>query len=248
LKTSGAANTSVLTNRWVEVFCDDLLYATNSARLDGNVRANLLNESGSQFALLCGSAKFSFGPSNQVETVLAEKNVVLQEIPGVLQTNLLKKTIRCETLALKRSLKTGLIESIHAETNVVGEQIEKTKSGTELKRISAEVVDLTFSPLTNRVERVVAEKNILAEKIEGIGGTNKTVQATGQKGVYRLTDEEESIELVGEPSAWTDSILLSDAKLVRWNLKTGKIGAIPYKVTPLNSTNKINLPQIPKRP
>lgn len=249
LKASGTTNAAAMTNRWVEIFCNNLLYATNVAQLDGNVRANLLNADGSQIVLLCGLAKILFGPSNQVETVSAQRNVMLQEIPGEsLQTNILKRTITCESLTLKRSVKTGLLESVHAETKVVGEQIEKIRRGDALKRVSADVVDIKFSPTTNQIQSVVAENNVLAEKIERVGGTNKTVQATGQKAVYQLSGEQESVELTGEPTAWTDSILLSEAKLVRWNLKTGKIGAIPYKVTPLNSTNKMNVLRIPKRP
>lgn len=249
LKADATTNASAATNRWVEIFCDNLLYATNVARLNENVRANLLEENGSLMTLLCDTAKISFGPSNQVETVLAERNVVLQEIPpALLRTNFLKKTVTCETLTLQRSVKTGLFESIHAESNVVGEQVEKTASGESLKRISADDMNLIFSPLTNQVESAVAEKNVLVEKIERVDGTNKIVQARGEKAVYQAAVGQESVELTGEPSAWTDSILLSDATVVRWNLKTGKLSAMPYKVTPLNSTNKINFLPTPKRP
>jgi lipopolysaccharide export system protein LptA len=247
LKVGAATNASPATNRWVEIFCDDFLYATNHARLDGNVRANLLDENGSLTTLLCGIAEISFGPNNQVEIVSAEKNVVLQELPGAaLQTNLLKKTITCDVLRVKRSVETGLLESLHAEKNVVGEEIEKTKLGETLKRISAEVVDVKFSPTANQIQNVIAKGSVFAEKIERVGGTNKTVQARGEKAVYQLGNGQESVELLGGPSAWTDSILLSDAKLIRWNLKTGKLGAIPYKVTPLNSTNR-NMLEMLKR-
>jgi lipopolysaccharide export system protein LptA len=247
LKVDVATNASPATNRWVEIFCDNFLYATNHARLDGNVRANLLDENGSLTTLLCGLAEISFGLSNQVETVSAERNVILQELPGAtLQTNLLKKAITCDVLRVKRSVETGLLESLHAEKKVVGEEIEKTKLGETLKRISAEIVDVKFSATTNQIQSVIAKDNVFAEKIERVSGTNKTVQARGEKAVYQWTDEQESVELVGDPSAWTDSILLSDAKLIRWNLKTGKLGAIPYKVTPLNSTNQ-NLLEMLKR-
>lgn len=237
--SANATNVPLATNRWVEIFCDDFLYATNLARLDGNVRANLLEENGSLTTLLCDASRISFGPGNQVESISAEKNVSLQELPGTgVETNLLKKMITCDSLLVKRSVKTGLLESLHAEQNVVGEQVEKTKLGETLKRISAGVVDVKFSPTTNQIQNVIAKENVLAEKIERAGGTNKTIQAHGEKAVYQLSGNTESVELLGDPSAWTDSILLSDAKLIHWDLKTGKLGAIPYKITPLNSTNQ----------
>jgi hypothetical protein len=233
-----ATNAPATTNQFVEIFCNDFSYATNVATFSENVRASLLDESGAQIALLCDFAKVSFGASNQVEMISANKNVSLQQIPNAaLQTNVLKKILTCELLTLNRSIKTGFFESIHAERKVVGEQIERAILGETVKRISAEVVDARFSPTTNQIETVVAQRNVLAEKIEHGTGMNKTVQASGDKAVYRA--REESVELTGTPTARTETMLFSDALVMLWNTKTGKISAMPYRVTPLNLTNNL---------
>ncbi|MEO5803207.1 MAG: LptA/OstA family protein [Verrucomicrobiota bacterium] len=233
---AGAANTATVTNEFIQIFCNEFSYATNTAEFSENVRATLLDENGSQTTLRCDFAKVSFGPGNQVETVFADKNVVLEEIPGpALRTNVLKKTLACELLTVNRSAKTGLLESIHAETKVVGEQIERAALGEVVKRISADVVDAKFSPTTNQIETVVAERNVLIEKIE----PNKSGQASGEKAVYRMSAGQEVVELTGHPSARTETMLFSDALVMLWNLKSGKISAMPYKVTPLNATNNL---------
>ncbi len=255
----------------VEIWSDDFSYRTNLATFREHVRAKTVDTNLSQTLLRCHFLAVSFGASNQVEVVVAKQNVFLQQIVGAAAlSKILERTITGQSVQLNRSPSTGLFESIHARTKVVGEQTERTGTDNRsrrreeadsrhgranppphvggygegqlspsitVKRISAERVDIKFLPTTNQIESIVAEQNVLLEKIEQIGSGRKQIRANGERAVYDSAGD--LAELTGQPSAATDTLLISDATTLRWDLKTGKMSARPYKVTPLNSANAI---------
>ena len=238
VKNLGSTNAAEMAKRLVEVFCEDFSYGTNTANFSKNVRANLSGENDSQTTLLCDFTTLSFGASNQVEKVVANGNVVLQGIPGATtQTNLLKQILTCQSLTLNRSVDTGFMTGLHAEKNVVAEQIEKIRLGERLERISGDFVDVKFQPRSNQVASVTGQGNVVAQKIDRLGDKEKTAQAFGERVTYDAVTE--TMELTGTPSAKMDDMLIYDAVFLRWNLKSGKVSAMPYKVIPLNSTNAL---------
>ena len=237
-KNLGGTNAAEMAKRTVEVFCEDFSYGTNLANFSKNVRANLSGENDSQTTLLCDFTTLSFGASNQLEKVVANGNVVLQEIPGATtQTNLLKQILTCQSLTLHRSIDTGFMTGLHAEKNVVAEQIEKIRLGERLERISGDFVDVKFQPRSNQVASVTGQGNVVAQKIDRLGDKEKIAQAFGERVTYDAVTE--TMELTGTPSAKMDDMLIYDAVFLRWNLKSGKVSAMPYKVIPLNSTNAL---------
>ncbi|MEO6183830.1 MAG: LptA/OstA family protein, partial [Verrucomicrobiota bacterium] len=237
-KKLGSTNAAGTAQRVVDVFCEDFSYATNIANFSKNVRANLSGENDSQTTLLCDFTTLYFGASDQLEKVVANGNVVFQEIPGTVpQTNLLKKILTCQSLTLHRSIDTGFITSVHAEKNVVAEQIDKIRLGERLKRISGEFVDVKFQERSNQVASVTGHGNMVAQKIDRLGDKENTAQAFGERVAYDAVTE--TVELTGTPSAKMDDMLIYDATFLRWNLKSGKVSAMPYKVIPLNSTNAL---------
>ncbi len=237
-KHLGTTNTAALGERFIEVFCEDFNYGTNTANFSRNVRANLPGENDAQTALLCDFTTLSFGASNQLERVVANGNVVLQDLPGTaVKTNVLKKIVTCQSLTLNRSVETGFLTSVHAEKNVVAEQIERIPRGERVERISGEFVDVAFQPRTNQVSSVTGHGNMIAQKIDRIGDQEKVARAFGDRVAYDAVAE--TMELTGKPSATMDDMLIYDATFLRWNLKTGKVSANPYKIIPLNSTNAL---------
>ncbi len=240
-KTLGAHGTNTIpanTNQFVEIFADDFYYATNLATFRENVHGKMLDATLAQTSLDCGYLQILFSPSNQVQNVTARKSVFLQQIPALAApSKILKKTVACEALTLNRSVETGFLKSIHATTNVVGEQIEQLASGEGLKRISAQDVSINFLPATNQIGSIVANEKVLAEKIEHAHGKVKFSQAQGELALYDSFAE--SLELTGKPTARIDNLFFNEATIFRWNLKTGKISANPYRVTTLSSTNNL---------
>ena len=247
---SGAGtNAPTFTNQIVEVFADDFAYVTNLAIFRENVRAKTEDANGSKTTLLCSFLDISFGPSNQVQRVVANKNVFLRQILGPsASSRVLEKSIACDLMMLNRSPQTGLLEKIHAENKVIGEQIEREKSGIRVQRILAEIVDVKFLAATNQIESIIAQNNVMAERILKTDVGEKSAQARGERAAYSAS--EDVVELTGKPSITAENVLFHEATLLRWNLKTGKISGsrTPYKVTPLNSTNKLNSIRIPKKP
>ena len=239
--SSSGTNSLLTTNQIVDVFSDDFFYMTNVATFRGNVSAKTTDANLSKTTLLCNFLRISFGLSNQVESVFAQKNVFLRQIPGTaLPSKILEKNIACDLMILNRSPKSGLLENIHAEIKVVGEQIERTALGQRVNRISGELVDVTFSSTTNQIESIVAQNNVVAKKIERIdGGAEKSSQANGERAVYDAVGE--IVELTGKPTVISENILFHEATNLRWNMKTGKISAMgtPFKITPLSPTNSL---------
>ncbi|MEO6034904.1 MAG: LptA/OstA family protein, partial [Verrucomicrobiota bacterium] len=247
---SGAdTNSAGLTNQFVEVFADDFTYATNVARFRDNIRAKTEDANGSKSTLVCNFLNITFGPSNQVEKVVASDKVFLKQIIGAAaQSRVLEKSIACDLLVLNRSPQTGFVQKIHAEKNVVGEQAEREESGQLRKKISAETVDVKFFPSTNQIESIIAERNVVADRIVKTDAGEKSAQATGARASYSAAID--VVELTGKPTVTAEEVLLHEANVLRWNLKTGKISGsnTPYKVTPLNSTNRLGAIRFPKKP
>ena len=79
---ASATNSLAGVNQVVEVWSDDFSYRTNMATFRENVRAKTVDANLSQTLLRCNFLEVSFGASNQVKTVLAKKNVFLQQILG----------------------------------------------------------------------------------------------------------------------------------------------------------------------
>ena len=149
----------------MEIFADNFSYTTNLAIFRGNVRAKALDSNLSKTSLDAGTLRIGFGESNQVETVAALQNVVLVQIPcEAARTDILKKSLMCESLTLHRSVETGWLESIHAETKVVGQQLKALANGDSAQRISAEAVTIKFLPATNQVGNIVAETKCFCRK------------------------------------------------------------------------------------
>ncbi len=237
-RNAGSTNAADIAKRMADVFCEDFSYGTNTANFTKNVRANLTDENDSLTTLLCDFTTISFGAGNQVEKVVANGNIVLQEIPGAAaKTNLLKKILTCQSLTLNRSIETGLITSVHAEKDVVAEQIEKIPLGERLERISGDFMDVKFQPRTNQISSVIGHGNMVAQKIDRIGDLEKIGQAFGERAAYDAVTQ--TVELTGTPSAKMDGMLIYDAKFLRWGLKSGKVSANPYKIIPLNATNAL---------
>lgn len=251
LASASGAGTNALapTNQIVEVFADDFAYQTNTATFREKVRAKTVDADGSKATLVCNFLEVSFGPSNQVERVVAKKDVFLQQITGAaVQSRVSQKSIACDLLTLDRSPRTGLLEKIHAEKQVVGEQIEREKSGELVKRISAEIVDVKFLATTNQIESIAAQNNVVAERILKTDAGEKSAQARGERADYLAS--EDVIEMTGKPTLTAENVLFDEAISVRWNLKTGKISGsrTPFRMTPLNATNRLSGFRIPKTP
>ncbi len=239
-KALGAEKAAVQqTNGPVQIFSDDFSYTTNVATFRGNVRAMALDANLSKTSLDAGLLQIGFGQSNQVKTVTAKQSVILQQFPSPsIATDVLKNSVACESLILTRS-PTGWLESIHAETNVVGQQIKHVAKGDVAQRISAEAVTIHFLPNTNQIDMVVAERNVFAEKIEFLPENQKLSQAHGERATYDSLTE--TVELTGTPTAKIEKIFFYDARVFRWNMKTGHISANPYRGTPTASTNDLRI-------
>ncbi|MEO7299131.1 MAG: LptA/OstA family protein, partial [Verrucomicrobiota bacterium] len=236
---------SVPTNQFVEILAEDFFYTTNAAVFRGNVRAQTKDAALSQINLSCERLDVLFGASNQVQTIAAKDKVFLRQIPDEsARTNLIKRTIACDTLKIQRAPLTGFFENIFARTNVVCEQTDKTAQGERLARISAQVVTVKFFYATNQIESVVADTSVRAEKIDRVEGREKLAEARGEHGVFDATRQ--TVEMTGKPTARMENFLVHDARVLRWNLITGKISGAPYKITALTSTNSLKTLLQPK--
>lgn len=236
---------SVPTNQFVEILAEDFFYTTNAALFRGNVRAQTKDAALSQISLSCEWLDVLFGASNQVQTIAARDKVLLRQIPDEsARTNLIKRTIACEALKIQRAPLTGFFENIFARTNVVCEQTDKTAQGERLARISAQVVTVKFLSATNQIESVVADTSVRAEKIDRIEGMEKISEARGEHGVFDATRQ--TVEMTGKPSARMENFLVHEARVLRWDLISGKISGAPYKITALNSTNSLKMLLQPK--
>ncbi|MEP6663681.1 MAG: hypothetical protein ABJC04_08450, partial [Verrucomicrobiota bacterium] len=170
--------------------------------------------------------------------IVAHEKVSLQQLPvNSALTNVPQRVVTAGLLELNRSPQTGLIQKIHAETNVVSEEIAHSKTNITIKRLSAEVVDLNFSAVTNQIESAVADKNVFVENIVQANGVEKKSEAMGGHAEYHAASD--NIELTNSPSALVDGHFIRDAQFFRWNLKTGIYSALKGVGSPVNPTNSL---------
>jgi lipopolysaccharide export system protein LptA len=211
-------------NQWLFISSDDMVYQTNKAVFSNNVKCRLMETNSLRDKLNCDHLTVNL-VSNQVESAFARGDVHGETAPD-LSGNV--KTIACERLNAYRSVKTGLMKTIDAHTDVVLEEMG-TKPGAPRNTLTADTVTAQFSPVTNRIEHAVAEPNVVIDQVKLGGKTH----ATAKRAVY-TAGAIDQVKLTGAPIAHTDQDLITDADFMIWLPKTNKFQAFGrYKIVPL---------------
>ncbi|MGI8964769.1 MAG: hypothetical protein ACR2H1_01635, partial [Limisphaerales bacterium] len=215
------------TNQVLAIRCDNFDYNTNAANFREKVRVQFLEETNLNGTLACEFLRIHL-VTNQIETIFANTNVVLEQLRDPANTNLIKKGLSCEQLTIDRSPQTGFLKKIVAQKKVEAEQLERSGAAKPVEqKIKAELMTVNFSAVTNQVENFVAERNVFFQK--------ELNQATGQYAVYQMMGTNKNLKRTGRPEARTDKILIRGADSLFWDGKKFKM--LGGKITPLISSN-----------
>jgi lipopolysaccharide export system protein LptA len=228
---STSANTNAATNQFLEITSTDFGFRGNVATFRQNVSGHFLDGEQQRGTFECDLLSIGFGPSNQVETVTATGSLRAEQTSGFSNTNLVRRTFQSATLSLKRSPLSGDLETIAADKNIVAEQWARSASNQVVvldRRLEADSVRVGFGK-TNRVETFSAETNVLLRQRESA--------ASGQHAIYHAESTNEILRITGNPAAETDKIRIREARVLYWDMRSGKFKAEgPFRITPL-STN-----------
>jgi lipopolysaccharide export system protein LptA len=229
-RTGGATGNSK--NQWLFISSDDIDYWTNKAVFSQNVHTRLEQNGQLRDTLDCDLLTVGL-TNNQVENGSAFGDVHGETAPDAAG---LIKTIVCGQLNAWRSVKTGLMTSIDAHTNVVLQQ-KGAKPGAPCNQLSADTVTAFFSPVTNQIDHAVADQNVVVDQFKA----GKDTHATAEHAVYTATNDE--ARLTGSPQAHTDSYKISNADFMIWQVKSQKFQAFGlYKILPIKTNTVTKSP------
>jgi hypothetical protein len=182
----GAANPPIChwpghsANQWLFVSSDNMDYQTNQAVFSRNVEARLVENGRLRARLNCDHLTVNLA-NNQVESAFASGNVhgeTAADASGLI------KTITCQRLDAWRSIKTGLMKTIDARTNVILEE-KGTSPGAPRNQLTADTVTAQFSAVTNQIEHAVAGPNVVLDQLKAGHRTH----ATAERAVYTAGDQ-----------------------------------------------------------
>jgi lipopolysaccharide export system protein LptA len=224
MRTGAGASGGHSTNQWVYISSDNIAYQTNQAVFDQNVETRLLENDQLRDILHCALLTIDL-TNNQVESAFAFGHVHGETAPDAAGVF---KTITCEQLNTYRSVKTGLMQSVDAHTNVVIEE-KGTSPGAPCNKLTADTVTAQFSAVTNQIEKAVAGPNVVLDQLKG----GRNTHATSEQAVYTAGANDE-VKLTGTPLAHTDSYNITDSDFMIWKPKANVFQAFGlYKIVPI---------------
>jgi hypothetical protein len=214
------------TNQWLLISSDDMEYQTNQAIFYKNVKTRLVENDRLQDTLNCDLLPVNL-TNNQVESAFARGNVHGETAPDA---SGLIKTITCERLDAYRSIQTGLMKTIVADTNVVIEE-KGTSPGAPCNQLAADTVTAQFSAVTNQIEQAVAGPNVVLDQLKA----GRNIHATAEHAVY-IPGTNDQIKLTGTPLAHTDNYVITDSDFMIWHPKSNSFQAFGrYKIVPIKA-------------
>jgi lipopolysaccharide export system protein LptA len=211
-------------NQWLFVSSDDMEYQTNQAVFSGNVKTRLVENGRLQDTLNCDHLTVNLA-NNQIESAFARGNVHGETAPDA---SGLIKTITCQRLDAWRSIQTGLMKTIVAQTNVVLEE-KGTSPGAPRNQLAADTVTAQFSAVTNQIQQAVAGPNVVLDQLKD----GHRIHATARRAVYTAGDNDQ-VRLTGAPLAQRDNYMITDADFMIWQPKANKFQAFGrYNIVPV---------------
>ena len=183
-----ASRSNVTTNglpmppRFVEIFADDFHYQSNLLTFRENVRGHFLADDSILGSMACGELTLTV-TNGQVTRILAQQGVHVEKPPvPTAAGRAIGRTLDCESLTIFIATN-GLVTSMVAETNVVGQQEEiRPDRPTPIRTtLTAGTATAWFFPTTNLIEKAVAEQNVVIVQ-EGRS-------AGGERAVYNATND-----------------------------------------------------------
>lgn len=231
------ANDKKAAQRTVVIRSRDLDYLTNEARFTGHVEGSVVRGDYYKQPMaweghwFCEDLALRIGASNQVVSAIATGDVIADTAVSPLH----KERLLCDTVTINRNPKTGLLRDATAEGHCRFEQTNHTAK-PNVRTLTADKLFAEFSPVTNKVERFTANGAVVGTQISA----TSTNRVEGTKLTYS-SERVEKIDVAGNPKAWTDRVIISNANLLTWLVKTGTLRAIgPYKIVPTPRTNTVS--------
>ena len=215
----------------IRIHSTDLDYTTNQAHFSGHVEGTVLQNNVLAGEVFCRDLYLHLGASNQVVKIVADGNVFVQK-PSANQGH---QNLRCDLLTVNRNPKSGVLRDVSAEGNCLFTQTNNAIKPS-VRMLKADKLFAEFSPVTNKVERFTAEGSIIGSQTT----STATNRVQGSKLVY-VADPVEKIDVTGNPKAWTDRVVISNANLFTWLVKSEKVRATgPYKIVPTPRRNPLS--------
>jgi lipopolysaccharide export system protein LptA len=214
------------TNQWVYISSDEIEYHTNLAVFSRHVKTRLVEDSQLRDTLNCHLLTMDL-TNNQVSAAYAKGNVYGETAPDKAG---MVKTITCAQLNAYRSVKTGLMKSVDAHTDVIIYE-KGTVAGAVTNRLTADTVTAEFSAVTNRIEHATAEPNVIIDQFK----PGQTTHVTAGRAVYTAgTNADDQVQFTGTPLAHTERYSISQADLMIWRPKSNSFQAFGlYKIIPV---------------
>jgi lipopolysaccharide export system protein LptA len=228
--TTNAAPSPRATNRWLNIFSDDLDYKTNLATFHGHVIAHLLENDVLRETLTSDDLVVTLENSHIVQAVATG------DVHGRAEPNLagVTKTISCAILTAYCWPATNLLKDLRAEPDVALLSFSAGPKGAT-NRLTASVVTAHFSAVTNQMETAVAERHVVLDQWKGA----QTAHVTGDRAFYTAAIDRAII--TGTPYARTQSYIITGADLLIMEPKTNRFQAVGhYTITPVRA--KTNQP------
>ncbi len=218
----------------LEVRSAKMHYTTNAAVFTSNVTVNFSREKGSTGTLNCDALTLRLTQSNQVESILAERNVRLTEEVTRGKTNISRK-VDSAILNMILNPGTGALRNLLAKTNVYAQEIMRHGTTNKTSEVKAQSLEMEFALATNRVEMLLADKDVWIRQ--------DATETTGQHALYRDANGSEIVEITGKPFAKTEQFLIEHASILYWDVRTNMFGGKgPIIFTPRPKPSQSNAP------
>ena len=208
---------SANSNFFLEIRCDDLQFENNTAFFRDQVRGQIFDGATSLGTLRARLLSVEFSGSNQVRTITAVGGVFVDQTAGLAPSQVARRFLRCENLMVRRSVESGLIESVVAQGDVFAHQNTRSATNSMARNLQADAVTVNFFARSNQVETFLAERNVFLQQNDS--------EATGQRAFYRADPNNEILEITGQPEARTDKLKINQASILFWDARTGKFRA-----------------------
>ena len=227
--SANAAPSTRATNRWLNIFSDDLDYKTNLATFHGHVIGRLLENEVLRDTLTCDDLVVSL-ENNHIVQAVATGDVHGQSEPnpaGVI------KTISCAILTADCWPATNLLKgSLRAEPDATLLDFSTGQKGAT-NRLTAAVVTAHFSAVTNQMETAVAERHAVFDQWKGA----QTAHVTGDRVFYTAATDRAIV--TGSPYARTQSYIITESDLLIMEPKTNRFQAVGhYTITPIKAKTR----------
>jgi lipopolysaccharide export system protein LptA len=213
------------TNRLLQIACDHLNFQTNLAEFHDHVIAKSFQKGVLENTLTCRLLTADL-EQGKVRTAVAHDGVQGESAPDAAGA---KKSIRCETLTVWRSVAANVTEKVVGEKNVVLEQSGGTSGARDT--LTADVVTGLFAPVPNRLDQAIAERHVVLDQQKN----GQTIHAAADRAVY-VAGTNGQMTLTGRPVAQTDKFLVSNSDSLIWSPQNNGFRALgPYKIVPFPS-------------